>query len=83
MELGIWADDRDREAMAEILRQDSSCRALEAQFRKKNREIVLGADFGLGRSRLKVFPASFPSRGISPLPRQRKRPSEVWLSTIR
>jgi diguanylate cyclase (GGDEF)-like protein/PAS domain S-box-containing protein len=41
-ELGIFADDRDREAMKEMLRQNSGCRALEAQFRKKNQEIVWG-----------------------------------------
>ena len=41
-ELGIWADDHDRQAMVEIIRQNSGCRALEAQFREKNGEIVWG-----------------------------------------
>ncbi len=41
-ELGIWADDRDRLAIVEIVRQNSSCRALEARFRKKNGEIAWG-----------------------------------------
>ncbi|MGB9407821.1 MAG: PAS domain S-box protein, partial [Terracidiphilus sp.] len=41
-ELGIWADDRDRQAMVEIVRQNSGFRALEARFRKKNGEIVWG-----------------------------------------
>jgi len=41
-ELGIFAAKRDREAMMEMLRQNSGCVALEAQFRKKNQEIVWG-----------------------------------------
>ena len=41
-ELGVWADPRDREEMIEILRQNSSCRGMEAQFRKKNGEVIWG-----------------------------------------
>ncbi|MFY9852375.1 MAG: PAS domain S-box protein, partial [Terracidiphilus sp.] len=41
-ELGFFAENRDRDAMIEALRQNSGCLALEAQFRKKNREIVWG-----------------------------------------
>lgn len=41
-ELGIFADDHDRKAMMEIVRQNSSCRSMEVQFRKKNQEIVWG-----------------------------------------
>lgn len=35
-------DDRDRLILAETIRQNSGCRALEVQFRKKNGEIVWG-----------------------------------------
>jgi len=42
MEVGIWADIRDRQAMLEMVRQNSSCRGLEVQFRKKNGETVWG-----------------------------------------
>jgi diguanylate cyclase (GGDEF)-like protein/PAS domain S-box-containing protein len=42
LELGIWADIRDRQTMVEMLRQNSSCRGLEAQFRKKNGEVMWG-----------------------------------------
>jgi diguanylate cyclase (GGDEF)-like protein/PAS domain S-box-containing protein len=41
-ELNVWADHRDRQAMAEMLRQNSNCRGLEAQFKKKSGEIVWG-----------------------------------------
>ncbi len=41
-ELGIWADNREREAMVEIIRKNSICRALEARFRRKNGTIVWG-----------------------------------------
>ena len=42
LELNVWADHRDRQRLVEMLRQNSSCRDLEAQFRKKNGEVVLG-----------------------------------------
>jgi len=35
-ELNIWADERDLQKLVEILRQNYSCRGLEARFRKKN-----------------------------------------------
>jgi len=41
-ELDIWADHRDRQRLFEMLRQKSSCRDLEARFRKKNGEVCLG-----------------------------------------
>jgi diguanylate cyclase (GGDEF)-like protein/PAS domain S-box-containing protein len=39
LELGIWADLRNRHRLVEILRQNSSCRDLEVQFRKKSGEV--------------------------------------------
>ncbi|MGA2350616.1 MAG: PAS domain S-box protein [Terracidiphilus sp.] len=42
LELGIWADSRDRQAMAEMVRQNLSCKRLEAQFKKKNGELMWG-----------------------------------------
>jgi diguanylate cyclase (GGDEF)-like protein/PAS domain S-box-containing protein len=45
LELGIWADISDRQAMVEMVRQNSSCRGFEAQFRKKNGEIMWGQMF--------------------------------------
>jgi diguanylate cyclase (GGDEF)-like protein/PAS domain S-box-containing protein len=42
LELDVWADRRDRMAMLELLRQNTHCRGLEAQFKKKNGEIVWG-----------------------------------------
>jgi diguanylate cyclase (GGDEF)-like protein/PAS domain S-box-containing protein len=42
LELNVWADFRDRQAMVEMLRRESSCRGLEVQFRKKNGEIFWG-----------------------------------------
>jgi diguanylate cyclase (GGDEF)-like protein len=42
VELGIWANDLDRQAMAEMLRESSNCRGFEAQFKKKNGEIAWG-----------------------------------------
>jgi diguanylate cyclase (GGDEF)-like protein/PAS domain S-box-containing protein len=41
-ELDIWADHRDRQRLFEMLHQNSSCRDLEARFRKKNGEVCLG-----------------------------------------
>src|SRR5271157_3343292 len=41
-ELNIWADDRDLQKLVEILRQNYSCRGLEARFRKKNGEVRWG-----------------------------------------
>ena len=38
-ELRIWADDRNRHKLVEILRQNASCRDLEVQFRKKSGEV--------------------------------------------
>jgi diguanylate cyclase (GGDEF)-like protein/PAS domain S-box-containing protein len=42
LEINFWADPRDREGFVQILRQNSSCRNLEARFRKKNGEIFSG-----------------------------------------
>jgi diguanylate cyclase (GGDEF)-like protein/PAS domain S-box-containing protein len=42
LELGVWADDRDRKAVLEIIHRDSGCRGLEVQFRKKNGEVFWG-----------------------------------------
>ena len=42
LELGVWADVRDREAVLDMVRQGTSCRGLEIQFRKKNGDIFWG-----------------------------------------
>jgi diguanylate cyclase (GGDEF)-like protein/PAS domain S-box-containing protein len=42
LDLNIWADARDRMAMVEMVRQNSHCRGLEVQFRKKNGELIWG-----------------------------------------
>jgi diguanylate cyclase (GGDEF)-like protein/PAS domain S-box-containing protein len=42
LELEIWADSRDRQAMTKILRQNGSCRNMESRFRRKNGEIIWG-----------------------------------------
>ncbi|MDR3741360.1 MAG: PAS domain S-box protein [Terracidiphilus sp.] len=42
LELGIWANECDRRTMIEMLRQDSNCRHLEAQFKSKNGETLWG-----------------------------------------
>ena len=42
LDLGIWADARDRQTMAEMLRRDASCRGLEVQLRKKDGKICWG-----------------------------------------
>ncbi|HME58229.1 MAG TPA: PAS domain S-box protein [Terracidiphilus sp.] len=39
LELGVWADPRDRKAVLEMMRRDSRIRGLEVQFRKKNGEL--------------------------------------------
>jgi diguanylate cyclase (GGDEF)-like protein/PAS domain S-box-containing protein len=41
-ELSIWVDSRDRERLADALRRESHCRDLEAQFRKKDGEVIWG-----------------------------------------
>ena len=41
-ELNIWADPRDRQNFVQMLRRNSTCRNLEARFRKKNGEIFSG-----------------------------------------
>ena len=41
-EVGIWADARDRQAMMNMLRQDSSICGLEVQLRRKGGEIGWG-----------------------------------------
>jgi diguanylate cyclase (GGDEF)-like protein/PAS domain S-box-containing protein len=41
-ELNVWADARDRRNMVELLRQHSSCRGLEVQYRRKNGEVFWG-----------------------------------------
>ena len=42
LELGIWADECDREKMVQMLLDKSICRGLEARFRKKSGEILWG-----------------------------------------
>jgi diguanylate cyclase (GGDEF)-like protein/PAS domain S-box-containing protein len=42
LELRIWADARDRQAMTKMVQQDSSFRGLEIQFRKKNGDVRWG-----------------------------------------
>jgi diguanylate cyclase (GGDEF)-like protein/PAS domain S-box-containing protein len=42
LELRVWADPRDRQAMVELAQRDSTFRGLEIQFRKKNGEIRWG-----------------------------------------
>ena len=42
IELNIWTNARDRQNLIEMLRQTGSSRNLEAQFRKKNGDIVWG-----------------------------------------
>jgi diguanylate cyclase (GGDEF)-like protein/PAS domain S-box-containing protein len=42
LELNIWADPRNRHRLVEILRQNSSCRDLEVEFRKKNGDVFWG-----------------------------------------
>ncbi|MGA3161009.1 MAG: PAS domain S-box protein [Terracidiphilus sp.] len=42
LELGVWADARDRTAVKEMLHRDSGFRGLEVQFRKKNGEVIWG-----------------------------------------
>lgn len=42
LELAIWADPKDREAMAREVKKHGSCRDLEARFRKKSGEIFWG-----------------------------------------
>jgi diguanylate cyclase (GGDEF)-like protein/PAS domain S-box-containing protein len=41
LELKVWADPRDEQNLAEILRQNSNCRNFEARLRKKNGEMFL------------------------------------------
>ncbi|MGB7987406.1 MAG: PAS domain S-box protein [Terracidiphilus sp.] len=41
-ELNIWADLRDRQAMVDLIRQNSQCRGLEVQFKRKTGEIIWG-----------------------------------------
>jgi diguanylate cyclase (GGDEF)-like protein/PAS domain S-box-containing protein len=42
LELGIWADPRDRQKMIEALSLKAVCRNIEAQFRKKDGTIISG-----------------------------------------
>jgi diguanylate cyclase (GGDEF)-like protein/PAS domain S-box-containing protein len=42
LELNIWADRRNRKRLVEMLRQNSSCRDLEVQFRRKSGELFWG-----------------------------------------
>ncbi|MGD0830313.1 MAG: PAS domain S-box protein, partial [Terracidiphilus sp.] len=42
IEMGIWANARDRQTMTEMLGRNSACRGLEAQFRKKDGSIFWG-----------------------------------------
>jgi len=39
LKLGLWANDADRQMLVEMLLQDTECRELEFQLRKKNGEI--------------------------------------------
>jgi len=41
-ELNFWVDPDDRQRMIETLRQNGSCRDLQARFRRKNGDIVWG-----------------------------------------
>jgi diguanylate cyclase (GGDEF)-like protein/PAS domain S-box-containing protein len=41
-QLGVWADTRDRTTMTNLVRENSSCRGLEVQFRKKSGEFFWG-----------------------------------------
>jgi len=56
--LGIWADERDRQAMRSMLQQNSSFRGLEVQFRKKQ-GAYMGGDVGLA-DEWTALPASLP-----------------------
>jgi diguanylate cyclase (GGDEF)-like protein/PAS domain S-box-containing protein len=40
LELGIWAEERDRRKLMQMLLQSSMCPSLEARFRKKSGEIL-------------------------------------------
>ena len=42
LELNIWADLRNRHRLVEILRENSSCRDMEVQFKKKSGEVFWG-----------------------------------------
>jgi diguanylate cyclase (GGDEF)-like protein/PAS domain S-box-containing protein len=42
LDLDIWVDPRDRQRMIDAIRLHGSCRDLEAQFRKKNGEVIWG-----------------------------------------
>ena len=42
LELNVWADLNDRHRLMQMLAQQGECRNLEAQFRKKNGEILWG-----------------------------------------
>lgn len=42
LELGIWVKTQDRYTVAEMVRQNSDCRSMEVQFKKKNGEILWG-----------------------------------------
>jgi PAS domain S-box-containing protein len=41
-ELGVWADPRDRDRLAEAVRRNGSCRDMEARFRKESGEPFWG-----------------------------------------
>ncbi len=41
-ELSLWADPEDRRRMVEMLTRQGACRNLEAQFRRKNGEMIWG-----------------------------------------
>ena len=42
LHLGIWADPLERQHLIEILRRDSKCQNLEAQFKRKNGAVIWG-----------------------------------------
>lgn len=42
LELGIWADPADRRRLLEALRDTGQCRHFEAQFRRRNGELLWG-----------------------------------------
>ena len=42
LDLSIWADIRDRKSWVDLLTQQSTCRDMEARFRKKNGDLYWG-----------------------------------------
>ena len=42
LDLNIWADPLERQHLVEMLQRDSKCHNLEAQFKRKNGEVIWG-----------------------------------------